>query len=47
MTAPQRDAHLERLAESAGEDARDFVDDDRADWLAGDAERETHRRWGE
>ena len=47
MTDLQRDAHLERLAESDGEDARDHVDDDRADWLAGDAEREIDRRWGE
>ena len=47
MTDPQRDAHLERLAESEGEDARDFVDDDASDARAADYEREIHRRWGE
>lgn len=46
MSDPQRDAHLERLAEEAGEDVRDFVDPDVGDWLANDAEREIDRRWG-
>ena len=46
MTDPQRDAHLERLAESEGEDARDFVDADAGDRLADAAEREIHRRFG-
>ena len=43
MSDSQREAYIEALAEvlieQAGEDARDFVDDDRVDWLAGDAER--------
>ena len=47
MTDPQRNAHLERLAESEGEDVRDFVDDDAADRLADAAEREIDRRFGD
>jgi len=47
MTDPQCIAHLERLAEAEGEDARDFVDDDAADRLADYAEREIHRRFGD